>query len=330
MNRRWHGRLRRAQGLGLVELLMAMVIGLAVVLAVTVTYLQTASGTRHAILQAQMNEDGAIALELLASHLRLSGYSETGTGGIRLFKGLPLKGCDGGFTAATDSASFDLLACTGGSGSDAIAVRYHATRLNSPVVNSSGSPNNPLPANCVNEGIRDIDTGGGQMASIADNRFYVQNDATNDDTPTLFCRGSNGAGFSNAVALVPNVESLQLRYAVTRVPVLGAIPPHQVTALVPASDASLTPPMGDWTRVAAVELCVLVRSQRPAPHNELSNKDISRYLDCGGTAMSANDGRLRRAYRTVVHLANLRPAQAMPFETDGTTARNPYRNLDPQ
>lgn len=307
--------------------MVAMLIGLAVVLAVTVAYLQTASGTRHAILQAQMNEDGAIALELLASHLRLGGYSETGKDGIRLFKGLPLRGCDGGFTAETDNAGFDLLACKGGAGSDALAVRYHATRLNSPIVNSSSGP---LPANCVNEGIQGIDAGGGQTASIADNRFYVQNDAKNDDTPTLFCRGSNGAGFSAATALVPNVEALQLRYAVTRAPVVGAVPPHQVTALVRASDASLTAPGGDWTRVAAVELCVLVRSQRPAPRNDLSAKEITRYLDCNGAATSANDGRLRRAYRTVVHLANLRPAQPMPFETDGTTARNPYRNLDPQ
>ncbi len=323
MKRQPHGRLHRARGLSLIELMVAMVIGLVVVLAVTLTYLQTASGTRHAILQAQMNEDGAIALDLLVHHLRLSGYAETGADGTRIFKGLAIRGCDGGFTAATSKAAFDLLDCAGGAGNDAVAIRYHATLLNSPVVENSDEEMRP--ANCVNESIEPV---GGSDVFIADNRFYVQDDSTNDNVPTLFCRGSNGAGFSDTAALVPNVESLQLRYAVTHVPVDGVVPPHQVTALVPAGHASLAPPLGNWSRVAAVELCVVVRSQHLAPQDGVDVDELTRYLDCSGTAATANDRRLRRAYRTTVHLANLRPVLPMPFETDGTVVSNPYRSLE--
>jgi len=323
VKRQLHRRPHRVRGLSLIELMVAMVIGLAVVLAVTLTYLQTASGTRYALLQAQMNEDGAIALELLVGHLRLSGYAETAADGSRLFKGLAIRGCDGGFTAATSNETFDLLACTGGAGNDAVAVRYHATLLNSQAAKNSDEKLRP--ANCANESIEPV---GGETASIADNRFYVQNDATNDNVPTLFCRGGNGAGFSNATALVPNVESLQLRYAVTHVPVDGVVPPHQVTALVPAGHASLAPPLGNWSRVAAVEVCVVVRSQHPVPQGGLSANELTRYLDCSSAEVTANDRRLRRAYRTTVQLTNLRPVLPMPFETDGTVVSNPYRRLE--
>jgi type IV pilus assembly protein PilW len=323
VKRQTHGRPNRARGLSLIELMVAMVIGLVVVLAVTLTYLQTASGTRHAILQAQMNEDGAIALDLLVHHLRLSGYAETGADGTRIFKGLAIRGCDGGFTATTSNTAFDLLDCTGGAGNDAVAIRYQATQLNSPVVENSDEE--PRPANCANES---IEPGSGGTDSIADNRFYVQNDTSNDDVPTLYCRGSNGAGFGNATALIPNVESLQLRYAVTHVPADGVVPPHQVTALVPAGHASLAPPLGNWSRVAAVELCVVVRSQHPVPQDGLGANELTRYLDCSSAEVTANDRRLRRTYRTTVQLTNLRPVLPMPFETDGTVVSNPYRRLE--
>ena len=66
------------------------------------------------------------------------------------------------------------------------------------------------------EGIARTNVDVGVQASIADNRYYLAPDAQNQDRPTLFCRGARGAGFSNTVALVPNIEDLQVRYALTR------------------------------------------------------------------------------------------------------------------
>lgn len=312
------------RGFTLVELMVALVLGLFLAGVVSWTYLQTASSTRFGALESQMNEEGAIALELMRSQVRLSGYSEPGADDKRIFKGSPLMACDGGFTSGTAAGPFDALDCEGGNGSDAIALRYQATASNVFMVGNSPA----RPANCVNEGIAPS-VG---AASIADNRFYVAPDKQNANAPTLFCRGSNGLNsFSGEDALVPNVESLQLRFAITRAPVVGQVPPHQVTAIVKEADLPL---LGkgttekDWTRVAAVELCLVMRSAQPVPRGGLSMDEVTRYFDCDGDEQTATDGRIRRSYRTMVSLPNVRAALPRPYQTDANgVVMNPYADV---
>ncbi|HSX95347.1 MAG TPA: PilW family protein [Hydrogenophaga sp.] len=308
---------RHQHGFTLVELMVALALGLFLAGVVSWTYLQTASGARFGALESQMNEEGALALDLVRSHLRLVGYSEVDGNGKRIFKESPLLGCDGGFTQATASDGFDSLACQGGSGNDAIALRYQATAVNAFMV---GSPQKP--ANCANAGI-DPTIG---AASIADNRFYLAADATNDNVPTLFCRGGDGLNsFSGEVALVPNVERMQLRYAITRTPVVGEVPPHQVTAIMASADL----PGKDWTRVAAVEVCLVMRSAQPVPRGGLTMDEVTRHFDCEGQEKTATDGRLRRTYRTMVPLPNVRPALPKPYQVDaGGVVMNPYADLN--
>ena len=320
-------RRQRHQGFTLVELMVALVLGLFLAGIVSWTYLQTASSTRFGALESQMNEEGALALELMRSQVRLIGYSEPGADDKRIFKGSPLMACDGGFAKGTEAGPFDALACEGGTANDAIALRYQATASNVFMVGNSPS----RPANCVNEGIAPSIDG----ASIADNRFYVAMDEKNANVPTLFCRGSNALNsFSGEAALVPNVESLQLRFAITRAPVVGQVPPHQVTAIVkeadlPLLDKSKSMTEKDWTRVAAVELCLVMRSAQPVPRGGLSMSEVTRHFDCNGDEQTAIDGRIRRSYRTMVSLPNVRPVLPRPYQTDATGAVvNPYADLN--
>ncbi|RFP80940.1 prepilin-type N-terminal cleavage/methylation domain-containing protein [Hydrogenophaga borbori] len=309
-------------GFTLVELMVALALGLFLVGVVGFTYLQAAGGTRFGALESQMNEEAALALDTLRSQLRLAGYSDTGADGRRLLKESPLRGCDGGFTSATETGTFDSLACQGGGGNDAIALRFQATAFNTQMVGSGTA----LPANCTNVGIAATVLAPQVEPWFADNRFYIATDPRNDNTPTLYCRGSDGPGsFSAAAALVPNVESLQLRYAITRRPTAGEVPPHQVTALVSASDL---PPGDEWARVAAVELCLVVRSARAVPRDGLSMNDTTRHIGCDGSAHTATDGRLRRAYRTLVPLPNVRPALPQPYDASAGAVANPYRDLN--
>lgn len=315
----------RQRGFTLVELMVALALGLFLVGVVGFTYLQAASGTRFGALESQMNEEGALALDTLRSQLRLAGYSETGADGLRLLKESPLRGCDGGFTSATETGALESLACQGGGGNDAIALRFQATAFNTQMVLASGT-NTPLPANCTNVGIAATALAPKVGPSFADNRFYIATDPTNDNVPTLYCRGSDGPGsFSAAAALVPNVENLQLRYAITRRPTAGEVPPHQVTALVSASDL---PPGDGWARVAAVELCLVVRSARAVPRDGLNMNDTTRHIGCDGAVHTATDGRLRRAYRAMVPLPNVRPTLPQPYDASAGAVANPYRDLN--
>lgn len=217
-------------------------------------------------------------------------------------------GCDKGFTDT--GVAFGSSACKAtGTANDAIAVGYEATALNSITTGPT-----PTPSNCANEAIA-----AAGAIPIADNRFYVGNDT--DGNPSLYCRGKAVAAFGNSSALVPNIERLRLRYAITRATTRGEVAPHQVTALVDASDL-LTE--DDWARVAAVDVCLLVRSEQPVPPGGLSADEITRHVDCDGQVRTAADGRLRRTYRTLVPLPNVRPQVPRPYQIDAGVVSNPY------
>lgn len=311
-----------SRGLTLVELLVAMIIGLFLIITVVSVFVTTTSSSRVSVLTAQMNEDAALAIELLQEQVRLSGYSGQ-TAGARHFADVPLRGCDGGFTAASSTDPFDLLSCTGGNGPDALALRYEATVLNSGVSHNGG-----LPADCTSAGIAGAAVGAGANISIADNRFFIANDAGNANTPTLYCRGSNGAnGFNPRSALIPNIEDLQLRYAITRMPVAGQVMPQQVTAHVDASDPALGNTPLNWSRVAAVHICLVARSAQPVPLGDNQAGDVGRFIDCNDVVQNPVDRFLRRSYRTTVFLRNTRPAVPAAFRLNGAVVENPYGHL---
>ncbi len=309
-------RLRAApqRGLTLIELMVAMVLGMFLVAVGTHLYLQTASGTRFGAIESRMNEEGALALELLRSQLAIAGYSERNAAGKRVYVGLPVWGCQRGL-ADTDAA-FGAGACkAGGPRNDAIVVGHQATLLNSQSIKQNAPPD--LPGNCSNNTIVAV-----AGSHTADNRFFIAQDANGE--PSLYCRGGTGVGFSDRAALVPNVETLHLRYAITRATQPGERAPHQVTAVVDASDLA---DAAAWTRVAAVDICLIVRSARPVSANGLSMAELTRHVDCEGNVQSAQDGRLRRAYRALVPLPNVRPARPKPFDSANIPAQNPYAHL---
>lgn len=337
------GSRSRQRGLSLVELMVAMTIGLFLMGAVGMLYVNTATSSRASSLESQMNEDAALALELLQQQIQLAGFSSVSASGQRTFAGRAVFGCDGPFV--NGSSNFNALACNpapANGASDELAVRYEASALNSQTV-AGGAP-----ANCAFEGITAWDAftapnnEGAAAATpmiLADNRYYVANDA--NGVPSLFCRGRTGTGFGNATALIPNVENMQIQYAVTSLPTAGKAVPHQVagyahasTAPNPAVAGSPTVtvmglpvpgtgvPMDNWSRVAAIRICLLVRSANPVPAGDTSQADLNFYRDCDGNDVTtATDRRLRRAYVTTIQLRNMRPG--LPAAWDPTKSANP-------
>lgn len=309
--------MHRQRGLSLVELMVALTIGLFLVGAVSIIYVNTATSSRSSTMDAQMNEDATLALELLQQQVRLAGFSNVNASGARLFPGSAVRGCDGGFTSNGGGTAFTAQTCASTTtGSDAFAVRYEATLLNSQTVTNAGVQ---LPANCANEGIAAWNAlaEGAATATpmaLADNRYYIANDT--DGTPSLFCQGRTGAGFGNATALVPNIENMQVQYAVTSLPVAGNPIPHQVAGYVEAQDSVLgSVTLANWSRVSALRVCLLARSARPVPTGDNNTGDLGRYLDCAGTWQTANDRYIRRAYVTTIQLRNMRPGLPAEYQS---------------
>ena len=322
------------RGMTLVELMVAMTIGIFLVGAVGIIYVNTSTTSRSSTLESQMNEDATLALELLQQQIRLAGYTSVAASGARQFPGVAVRGCDGGFATGgtvddnAGTTAFKDLACNNvTTGKDALAVRYEATSLNSQTT-SAGAP-----GNCSHEAITawDAKDDGGAIANtvaLADNRYYVADD---NGVPSLFCKGRKDTTFSAATALIPNIEDMQVTYGITAAPEDNKPFPNQITAYVDANHAALGATLKNWTRVVAVRICLLARSANPVPtgSNAVGNaasgsgstavaevQGLGTYVDCGGTKQTKSDRYLRRAYVTTIQLRNMRPALPAPYTTE--------------
>lgn len=343
---------RNQQGLSLVELMVALTIGLFLMGAVGIIYVNTATTSRGSTLESQMNEDAALALELLQQQIRLAGFSNVDASGSRLFRGQAIRGCDGdpdasdvGSAFDENDADFSALACNDGdTRPDAFAVRYEASLLNSQAVNDAGVQR---PGNCAHEGItawNALAEGASSATAmlLADNRYYIQGEdadenADTPDVPTLYCQGRTGTGFGTATALIPNIEDMQVQYAVTALPTEGNPIPHQVAGYVDANHAALGDTAANWSRVAAIRICLLARSARPVPVGDnpvgTANADgttntagLGTYIDCNGVSQTATDRFVRRAYVTTIQLRNMRPGLPSDFQEGSDPWRYLYEN----
>lgn len=312
----------RQSGVTLVELMVAMTIGLFLLGAVGMIYITTSSSSRSSTLESQMNEDASLALEILQQQIRLAGFSTVDTAsGKRKFSGIAIRGCDGGFTTNSGTTEFGTLACpVTTTGADAIAVRYEATLLNSQEVGTTG-----LPGNCsydsITAWIAGASEGSADSISLADNRYYIADDGS---VPTLYCKGRDGSatdGFSTAAALIPNIEDMQIQYAITNAPIDGETLPHQVTAYVEAKDIT------NWSRVAALRICLIARSAQPVPSGDNSRSDLGWFRNCAGTEETKDDRYLRRAYVTTIQLRNMRPGLPASYEKSAGIVVNPWASL---
>lgn len=314
---------RRVGGFTLIEMMIALVVGLVILAAALSLYVASSRGSQLSQIETQMNEDGILAVNLIQQQLKQAGYSRQviPVGGATVmsnYAGPAVRGCDGGFTDA--GAAFDSLACTGGSGSDAIAIRYEATLVNTqPTTDAT-----PLPTNCVGHGLNDA-ANASQAApaptppapnyALADNRYSVTDANTQ---PMLSCQGSEKSGAANVIGtaqpLLANVESMQVLYGVANRPsaeLAANYDPmkHQIVNYLSASgvDALATtgtlPNVTDdrWGRVLSVRVCLLMRSDQPvrdAPPGAMA------YKDCSNVDATGTDGYLRRTYTTTVLLRN--------------------------
>lgn len=317
-----HGQFRRQHGVSLVELLVAMTVGLFLLGAVGAIYVATSQSTRGSTQEAQMNEDATLALEILQHQFRLAGFSSTsGADNERRFSGRPLFGCDGAFSDNNANA-FSGLACANAANSltpDAFVVRYEANLLNSQAVGVTD------PANCIHEGIAAWTTvgnpGDGAAASIrlAENRYFVAPDANNNNVPALTCNGRTDNAFAGATPVIPNIIDMQIWYAMTRPPVADDVLPHQVTGYRRAWEIN-TLGAAAWSRVLGARICLI--AQTSERQGNLPD-ELRQYRDCDGAAQTAPAGFQRRAYVTTVMARNLRPGLPDAF----SAGNNPWNGI---
>ncbi|MBI3381240.1 MAG: PilW family protein [Aquabacterium sp.] len=300
----------RQTGLTLVELLVAMVVGLSVIGASLAMYASSGSSSRSGSQIAQMSEDANAALSLLRTHVAMAGYSRpigtTSTGLTKLYSGQAIFGCQNGLSSTSTSQAISkgaVLTCEAGapSANDTLIVLYEADTSNTiPTAANQGT-------DCLGNGVPLITTDPKGNYYLAENRFYLSANGS------LLCRGNGTATGAPGVPqpVVDNIADFSVMYGVaednnsggTAVP--GTFAKHYLTAGELGAQADT-----NWNNVVSVRLCVVVQSE----DNALDQ--ITPYRDCHGNtvtptswtplnaAQAKPDLRSRRLFTSTVVLHN--------------------------
>jgi len=268
-------RARPQRGRTLIELLVAITIGLMLTVGILSIFAANRQTYRASSDLQRMQAGGQLALDRLAYQIRMAGYGQLIGDFVTVstptsFVGNPVWACSSGFNDPVQPGP--TPGCNGGvAAPDALQIRY---QVEDAAVLGKGDFRDclgfPVPA----------DAGG---VRTAQNRFYIETPP--NGVPTLMCAGNGLA----PAPLIPNVEDLQIRLRVGD--------PFTRAERVADPDG-----FTDWGRVIGVEVCVQVRSEDVGVVDQWPQAGT----DCRNAAYStyANDGRLRRTFRQVVTLRN--------------------------
>jgi type IV pilus assembly protein PilW len=215
----------RRRGHTLLELTIAMALGVLVTGAAVSLYRSQRLSFARAADAASIRDAGLTALTLIGQQVQMAGFvpadAPPGAAPSGLF------GCSGARPVGPDSAPLcEPLA----SRSDGIVVRYVGDAVSTwPTAAGQAT-------DCLGQGV-----GAAGSSERIVNRYYARVSASTGE-PELYCEGNGKAG--SGQPLVEGVERLRIRYWI-------ADAPAALDAFAVAGD--------QWARVVGVDLCVLVR-----------------------------------------------------------------------
>lgn len=294
-------------GRSLIEVMIALTLGMVILIAITSLFSANKQTYRISDDKTRMDEEGRLALNMLAFNIRMSGYGsllDAKPGNVVDDPNDPrnktrvnatiteysdafgssldaIRGCSGGFANSASAA----IVCAGGAITtmDAVSTRYVVDANNANV--SAGAP-----TDCLGAAV--LPSPGGFF--IVENRFFIQNNPVTG-RPELYCHGNGttapGTNFVNAAQpITENVEQMVITYGIST-PVSQQAAGQFLTA---AAINGTT-----WESVVSARVCLVVTSanNRIAPSPQ-------KYQDCSGNVVTAPDLRLRGVYATTVAIRN--------------------------
>lgn len=310
-----HRRTRR--GVTLVELMVALALGLLVTGVVLANYLGSRQSQRTSVTLSRMTDDANLVFSLMRRYASMAGYSNPvgiiNNGAAqrlnRPYPPNPIFGCDAPFSPALTRAVADLQ-CDANGGPDALVLSYQATAQNSLMGRRDGSGLDE-PRDALGRFLY-VSGGGAEPDYNAQVRFTVN--ANNQLILNTNGGNANGANVLAAPApnlpagatLLENVRDLRFWYGIQGNN--GAVNRY-------VSAQSIGAPNGaDWTNVRAIRVCLLLAS------DEEVLEEPTGYYDCealtsavptltepavGATAAQLREfRRLHRAFVTTIYVPN--------------------------
>jgi type IV pilus assembly protein PilW len=323
---------RSEAGRSLVELMVAMAIGLALIASIAVAYVSVSRTARYADGMTDVADAGQVALYVMGDAIRQAGFGEIVGSEIALGPGDPqamrsqtlfgagahLRGCAGrGFV---DETAIDptCAAAAGDPNFDTLMVRFQGDSVIPPgqgaITDCLGAavPDEPLPPDHV-----------GLVRAAA--RPMVHN-VYFGAAGQLRCRGNGranvAAAWNAAGALVGNVEQFKVFYGFDDVRYAGGAPnaSASVRSLRDADWINALPAgMNPWDFVISVHVCMVVRSAPAAGAVQDLTQTFTRCpanaAEAAGPplAAAATDGALRRTYQHQFVVRARSPASPKEF-----------------
>jgi type IV pilus assembly protein PilW len=279
----------RSRGLTIVELMVAVAIGIALTTIASAVYLSSTQSYRSLDETGRVDEAGRLALKIVSSNLQTAGFRQLDGPRPQLALppvplDVPLRGCRFGFVDPSSAGNDWTCKPAGVPGdSDSFWVLFDADAY------AAGSG-------------KGVDCLGNQVVSgvvrQAWNHFFIQTDTIsvggqNRTVSQLMCAGrnpNNPAANTSPQPLLSGVRQLTLTYGVA--PVGQETPTQFVSA-----DALLTD--ADWASVVAVRVCVLMQSETPNTAIEAVNP-----VDCRGNTVQNTDRSNFKTLNTTIALRN--------------------------
>lgn len=338
-----HSKVTRnaSHGVTLVELLVAMAIGLLIVLAAVAVLTASRRGATTVDAASQLRDDARFSTSLIQRLVVQTGFEDMqwarapysdSIGKYEIQNGFSINDPDikpniFGYDNSTPSASDPLNAVTTrtagslGYGSDILILQYQTAAKDSGSVadDSMISCNGNAPTSVA------IDRSD-RISSI----LYVDISTTSGQ-PALMCKTRNDAtGIWSTVPLIDGVESFQVLYGVDNVTPNAVPTGHsdglakrylRASQLTVSGNGSAT--HVNWRRVNSLRIGLVLRGP-PGSAQETSSQTLyplgSPNLSSAsdpGTTFTANDSRLRQTVTFTIHLRN---CQNQGYQSDASTS----------
>jgi len=308
----------RQTGVGLVELMVGLVIGIVLSMAAAALYLGTRDMSRGSQATTDVNETGKIALEMIGREIQKAGFYPAqfgmnwttnndaagsyynGKDPTKVVFNSGLFGCDG---ANYDPAT-KACGTTAADKPDSIIVNYFASTEfgSTSLLGNTNDCNRKPVSNDTDNSSRN--TSGlplfvsNRFGIVAETNSYTDTDGNTVSAKSLGCQG-NGSDAAVAQPALQGVDDLVIRYGLYDGDGMADGVGQSPTKFMTAANVSAQPDVSGrtaWQRVTAVSVCVLVRSVANGRQEDKTGS-VRTYTDCRGNTVSLPTGD-RYVYKT--------------------------------
>lgn len=335
---------RSSQGMTLIELLVAMVIGLVIVLAAVAALTVARRGFTTVDAASQLRDNGRFAADIVQRVGAQAGYRDVFIAAATISDDAAREANVGGFNNRNINATDPLTAgatrssSEAGYGSDVLIVRYQASQLYTNATDATKAlVSDQTMIDCAGNTLTAIanpkDTDPTKVAKAYGDRivsiFHV---AESQGEPALMCTYSaTGAAPWTTVPVIQGVENFQVLFGTDGVTAGAAstatsapdVPDTYLRADQMVVTSSTNDTKANWRRVRSIRVGMVLRSapgasqdraaqtlypfgtsKRSGAASDQSGSAFTSSNDPGTTFSPTPDGRLRQANTFTIHLRN--------------------------